>query len=119
METYAAYFYEDLNGKPVRRNPLDYPYQYDSYVIWKENYNPEKSKKVYSDRLFSWDSQKYNQCCQDVFGNTGQGFDERNPIQVEQFLSKYFNVQIKLTAILKGCNWSTGFPIYEFVYEEK
>ena len=46
------FYYRDLNDKPIKRNPIDYPYQYDSYVIWKENCNPNKSQVVYSDRLF-------------------------------------------------------------------
>ena len=111
-------YYRDLNDKPIKYNPIDYPYQYNSYVIWKEDYNPDKSQVVYSDRLFMWDSDKYNRCCQDVFGNIGQSFADREPIKINQFLNKYFDKQIKLTAILKGCNWSSGYPIWEFVYEE-
>ena len=43
-----------LNGKPIERTPLSYPYNYDEYVIWKdENFNEEECSAVYSDRFFN------------------------------------------------------------------
>ena len=65
---------------------------------------------MYSDRLHQWDYEKYNRCCQKVFKNEGQQFYQRNPKEIEKFLSMYFDKQIKLTAIMQGCNQSSGFP---------
>lgn len=108
----------DLNGKPIERTPLSYPYNYDEYVIWKdENFNEEECSAVYSDRLFQWDYEKYNKCCQEVFKNQGQQFYEREPKEIEKFLGMYFEREVKLTAVIQGCNQSSGYPYWVFFYE--
>lgn len=110
----------DLNGKPIKRTPFSHPYNYDEYVIWKdENFNKEKYSAVYSDRLYQWDWEKYNRCCQEVFENQGQMFYQREPKEIERFLSMYFDKEIKLTAVMQGCNQSSGFPYWIFLYEEE
>ncbi|PLS15076.1 hypothetical protein CVD28_24895 [Bacillus sp. M6-12] len=110
--------YMDLNGNPVKKTKEDYPYSYDSFVVWKEDYQKDKSHVVYSDRLLQWDYNKFGDCCMEIWGNTGQYFYNRNPKEIETFLSKYLNKEIKLTAIMEGCNVSSGFPIWTFFYEE-
>ena len=110
----------DLKGNPIKSTPFSHPYNYDEYVIWKdENFNEEKSSAVYSDRLFQWDYKKYNKCCQEVFANDGQYFYNRDPNKIEKFLSMYFEKEIKLTAVTQGCNQATGYPYWVFFYEEK
>jgi hypothetical protein len=109
--------YVDLEGNPVKRTKEDYPYSYDSFVVWKENYCKEKSNVVYSDRLLQWDYNKFGECCMEVWGNQGQMFYDRNPKDIEAFLSKYFSKEIKLTVIMEGCNVSNGYPIWTFIYE--
>ena len=53
----------------VHRTPIDFPYSYDEYLLWRKDYHKDKSQTVYSDRLFQWDSEKYNKCCEEIFGN--------------------------------------------------
>ena len=109
----------DLNGEPIKKTPFSHPYNYDEYVCWKDrNFNREKCDAVYSDRLFQWDYEKYNKCCQEVFKNEGQYFDKREPKEIEKFLSMYFGKKIKLTAVVQGCNQATGYPYWVFFYEE-
>ena len=109
----------DLTGRPVKRTPFEYPYNYDEYVVWKDkDFNMNSYSGVYSDRLWEWDSAKYDRCCQEVFKNTGQRFDSREPKQINKFLNLYFGKRIKLTAILQGCNQWSGFPYWVFLYEE-
>lgn len=108
----------NLNGEPIERTPISHPYCYDEYAIWKdENFNEEICSAVYSDRLFLWDYEKFNKCCQEIFKNQGQLFYEREPKEIEKFLSIYFEKQIKLTAIIQGCNQSCGYPYWVFFYE--
>jgi hypothetical protein len=109
--------YVDLDGNPVKRTKRDYPYSYDFFVKWKKDYNQDISDAVYSDRLWQWDGQKFDTCCMEVWGNNGQTFYGRNPEEIETFLIKYFGKKIKLTAIMEGCNVSSGFPIWTFFYE--
>jgi hypothetical protein len=114
---FIDYTYVDLNGEPVEKTKEQYPYSYDTYVVWKGNYKKGEGNTVYSDRLFQWDWEKYNRCCEEVWGNKGQYFDNRTPKDIEKFLRLYTDKQIKLTAILEGCNWSTGYPVWIFIYE--
>lgn len=108
----------DLNEKPIKRTPFSHPYNYDEYVIWKNSCGVDNSNAVYSDRLYQWDYEKYNKCCQETFKNQGQSFDKREPKEIEKFLSMYFEKEIKLTAVTQGCNQATGYPYWVFFYEE-
>lgn len=109
--------YFNLDGKEIKRTPISHPYSYEPFVQWIGDYHKEKSHSVYSDRMFQWDSEKYNNYCEEIFGNHGQYFDNRDPNKINQFLNKYFGKEIKLTAILQCCNVSSGFPYWRFIYE--
>ena len=110
----------DLDGNEIKRNPFTHPYSYDEFVIWKdETFSKDKNSAVYSDRLYQWDSKKYNKCCEEIFQNQVQRFDQRNPERIEKFLCMYFDTKIKLTSIVQGCNLSSGFPYWIFFYDQQ
>lgn len=116
--TYRHGLFLDLNGQEVKRTPFSHPYNYDEYVTWKsDDFNKERCHAVYSDRLHQWDYKKYDRCCQEVFKNEGQMFGQRDPKDIEKFLSLYLDKEIKLTAVMQGCNQSSGFPYWIFFYE--
>jgi hypothetical protein len=108
--------YVDLDGRPVERTRNKYPYSYEPYVLWKGDYK-KTDHVVYSDRLMQWDYDKFNKCCMKVWNNEGQYFDNRKPNDIENFLSKYYDKEIKLTAIMEGCNVSNGYPYWIFFYD--
>ena len=110
-------YYADLEGNEVKKNPITNPYNFDDYVEWKGNYRQFDSA-VYSDRLYQWDTAKYKQRYEQVFKNQGQRFDSKNVNGIEKFLSLYFGKEIELTAIMRGCNQSSGFPYWIFFYRE-
>lgn len=109
--------YVSIDGKPIDRNPVSYPYSYDPYVIWMGCFSDD-NQAVYSDRLYQWDRDKYDKCCQEVFGDTGHVFSNRSPQKINEFLNKYFEKTVMLTAITQGCNVSNGYPYWVFYYEE-
>lgn len=109
--------YKDLEGKAVRKTPITNPYDFDDYVEWKGNYRQFDSA-VYSDRLYQWNTEKYKKCYEQVFKNNGQRFDSKNVSGIRKFLSMYFDKEIELTAIMRGCNISSGFPYHIFFYRE-
>lgn len=116
--------YVDMDNRPISRTPQTNPYNYDEFVQWKKNKEMRKSdvenkSVVYSDRLWQWDSGKYDKCCQEVFGDTGQYFSRRKPEDIERFLSLYFGDEIELLAILEGCNQGNGYPYWIFFYDKK
>lgn len=110
----------DLYGNPIERTPYSHPYNFDQHVIWVSK-KFDKSKiysAEYSDRMLEWDSEKFARCTQEVFGNQGQSFDNRNPKDIEKFLIKYFGHDLKLVAIEKCCNVATGYPIWIFHFKD-
>ena len=112
----------DLDGNAIEKTPFSHPYNYDEYVLWKsENYTKEKPYSgVYSDRLFQWNHDKYNDCCQKVFKNKGQDFSKRESYEIEEFLRLYLNEKdLKLIAVLQGCNIATGYPYWVFLYRNQ
>lgn len=110
--------YVDLNNKPIKRNPHSYPYSYDTFKVWDNGYCKEKSHSLYSDRMWQWNYEKFDKCCEMVFGNSGQMFYDRTPEDINSFINLYLGKEVRLTAILQGCNVSTGFPYWVFVYEK-
>lgn len=109
--------YVDMNGFPVERPKTQYPYSYDPFRIYKRNWD-SNDEVVYSDRLFQWDSEKYERLTKEVFGNSGQYFTNRYPEEIEQFLQRYFNRRILLTGIMEGCNVGNGYPYWIFYYKD-
>ena len=57
----------DLDGNFIEKTPTTHPYNYDEHVIWiDKDFNKEECySAVYSDRLFQWDDEKYEKCCQE------------------------------------------------------
>lgn len=104
--------YLDLDGNPIERTPEKYPYSYEPYVQWKGDYDAEKSSSWFSDRLRRWDSKKFDECCEKVWGKKTAYFRNGHPKYVEKFLSLYFEKKVKLTAILEGCNYGNGYPYW-------
>lgn len=110
--------YVNLKGYEIKRTPITHPYSYDEFVIYKKDYDENNHNAVYSDRMILWDFDKFEKCCQNVFGNTGQYFNNRTPEDINKFLNLYFGKQTKLTAILEGCNKANGYPYWVFIYED-
>lgn len=78
----------------------------------------DKTRTVYSDRLFQWDPEKYNRCCMAIWNNNGQWFHHRKPTDIEKFLSMYFDKPITLNLSVCIENRATGFPCWRFDYTE-
>lgn len=107
----------NIEGKPVKRDKKNWPYNYDRFVIWKGDWH-RTDHAVYSDRLRQWDSEKYSKCCKEVWPNGGGSFSSKSSSDIQKFLSLYFGQQIKLTGVEEECNVSNGFPYWIFYYRE-
>lgn len=112
--------YRDIDGNPVERTPLTHKYSYDEFVLYKASNFDKKDCWVYSDRMLQWDREKYSEAFHKVWpGKTGcQSFWDRTPEEINRFLSLYFDKNVTLTAIMQGCNASTGYPYWVFAYKE-
>jgi hypothetical protein len=115
----------DCESNPVKRTKEEYPYSYSNHLQWVKDADicyitemPKDVLTVYSDRLWSWDHKKYDECCEMVWGNIGQYFHAREPERIEKFLSLYFNCAIELLKIGEECNQSSGYPLWVFWYRQ-
>lgn len=107
------------DGKPVERTPEDYPYSYDEFFVFQsDDFDRNKASAVYSDRMMSWDFDKFAKAMSEVWKTGGQQFFDKKPGDVNRFLNLFFGKEVKLTAILRGCNVSNGYPYWIFAYEE-
>ena len=110
----------DIHGEIVKRPKHIYKYSYDPYCVYKSNNWSIKDTGDYSDRLMQWDYDKFTNCMKEVWGERcGQHFDNKEPKDIEKFLSLYHNKNIEITGIEKACNVSNGYPYWIFYYKEK
>ncbi|MBQ8806628.1 MAG: hypothetical protein IJZ68_09320 [Bacteroidaceae bacterium] len=115
---YGHNIFINLDGEPVERTPWSHPYSFDEHVLWKSDDCTKMDHFVYSDRMMSWDWDKFHESVKQVWKTHGHYFDGDDPKDVEKFLSLYNGHPVKLTAILKGCNVSNGYPYFVFGYKE-
>ncbi len=112
----CQFLYTDIRGKRVERTKKQYPYSYEPYCVYKDDYQLTDST-VYSDRLFEWDSQKFMECYHSIWGTKSQSFN-KDPKEIEQFLSLYYGETVHITGIEIACNFSTGYPYWVFYYRK-
>ena len=107
--------YRDWNDNPIERTPEKYPYSYSPYVIQKRSDTYKDC--VYSDRLLQWSYNKHNELCKKHFGNEGQLWDGREFDKIQEFLREYLDKpNLELVGIMKGCNVSSGYPYWIFMF---
>lgn len=113
--------YFDLDGNPVERTPHTHPYSYEEFVVFKSQDFDRKDSVVYHDRMLQWDWDAFTAAARDVWPDTpkSQMFSGKEPRDIEKFLSLYFKKNVKLTAVLQGCDISNGFPYWVFFYRKK
>lgn len=90
--------------------------KYEGLIQFSNGIEPKHS--VYSDRLLGWNYEKFNECCQKVWGDAGQAFySDRKPKEVEKFLRFYTDDEtLTLCRIIQYENMSNGYPYWRFDY---
>lgn len=113
--------YLGLDGKPIKKTPRSHPYSYDEFVIYKSKDFKPTDCMVYHDRMLQWNRQKFGDAVREVWPKTpgSQMFSGRTPEDINKFLNLYFGKEVKLTAVLQGCNVGNGFPYWIFAYTEE
>lgn len=111
----GGYIGED--GKPVKKNKMEYPYSYDPFVYWRTGNPKETTHTVYSDRMWQWDYTKYNKAATKAFGSAKQILTGTNHEQMQELLREYYeDPTIKLQLVVEYCNISNGYPLWRFDY---
>ena len=101
------------------RDPHRYKYSYDPYFLYRaDTFNPDIMSGEYSDRMWEWDHDKFDRCVNAVWPDSrhGQCFYHDDPEDVKKFLELYFGHPVVLHGILQGCNVSSGYPYWIFVF---
>lgn len=110
--------YFDIDGKPVRKNPRNNPYSYDTFVLFRSGDFTKADTMADSDRMQQWDHGAFSSALQAVWPDTAEdkGFRKRKTVDIEQFLNLYFKRKLRLTALLENCNVSNGSPYWTFAF---
>lgn len=109
--------YRDEFGRVVKRTKQTHPYSYDGFVVYRGGDNSESNWSFYSDRLIQEDYKKYTRLSEKHFGDCGQYFYERNPKEIEEFLSDWIGRKGKLILVMEYCNMSSGYPTWRFEFK--
>lgn len=110
--------YCDLEGNIVENNPMEYPYSYDPYVIYKSSdYKPTDVPFHCWEVMYSIKEEvdkALNQMGLKRFGPSWEHLSWEVPQQVERFMGILMKQNITCTAIVKCC-YGDGNP-YWIVY---
>lgn len=97
-----------------RRTKHEYPYNYDPITLWKRP-ESECNGTVYTDRLLSWDAEKYRELCQKHLPDVR--WDNAHFTAIQSFLRDWFGEQkLFLVAVIEYCNQATGYPTWRLDY---
>ena len=114
--------YLGVNGEIVERTPDKHPYSYDLYYTWGALPTQEDEPdviSVYSDRMYQWDSEKFNSCMRKHTGTESQLWNSISPAKLQNMFREYFDKpNLKLVRIFNGCNHGNGNPLYLVHYKE-
>lgn len=109
-------------GQPVERPPHTYKYSYDPYFLYRaDTFDPYTMSGEYSDRMYEWDCEKFDRCIMEVWptGNHGQYFSRDRVEDIKKFLDLYFGYPVTVHGVLQGCNVSSGYPYWIFVFTKE
>lgn len=105
----------DMDGNPVKRTPATHPYSFDMHVTYMDGEKEDITGNAYSDRMLQQDYDLTRKLSEKHFGESGDYYDRRDPKKIESFLREWMNLPtLKLIAIQKCCNVSSGYPIWWF-----
>ena len=88
-------------------------------TVWCNPAPNTLTKTLYSDRMYQQDPDRFNVCCKEVWGVSGQYFYRRSPQDIERFISLYLGKEVILCSIRVDENVSSGYPYWTFEYCEK
>ncbi|GHB33689.1 hypothetical protein GCM10007094_23110 [Pseudovibrio japonicus] len=99
------------------RTPEEYPYNFDAHFKWREFdklAHDEPRQVFYSDRMLSWDYEKY----MESFGSHGW-LTSLTKEQCKKAVETYFGASQECVGFALCCNQSTGYPIGIFFVKPK
>lgn len=100
------------------RTPEDYPYSHSEYYLWRDFENGDGTADgYYTDRMQSWDYDKYRAATKDRMTNWGSVPKSRSDAQ--KIVEAYFGVEFDCVGIAQSMNVSNGYPLGVFFIRKK
>jgi hypothetical protein len=95
------------------RTPEDYPYSHSEYYLWREFEKGDGTAEAYyTDRMQSWDDEKYRAATKDRMTNWGSVPKSRSAAQ--EVVREYFGKEFECVGIAQSMNVSNGYPLGVF-----
>ena len=116
--TYDENDYHDLDGNIVKNNPIEYPYSYDDYVIYRSPHYKKTDTIYYLGGGGGYSDKEINVLSQmglKPLGASCETLSYEDPKQVARFISIIMQKTVTCTAIVKGC-FGCGNPYYHVYY---
>lgn len=111
-------FYIDENDQHIARTPDTHPYNYDSYVLWRNLPNSEVTGTAYSDRMMSWDLINYTELWERICGKNQYWYAYPQE-KILEFVRSYFeDPELEICYVMQCCNQSTGYPLWLVAYKQ-
>lgn len=99
------------------RTKDEYPYSYDEFFHYGTREDVKRASGAdYSDRLYSWDTDKFDELWGRHVGQKRFGMATTD--ELSAFMSAYHGKTLKVTALAEGCNAGNGFPYFVVWYRE-
>ena len=105
-----------INGKRCERLPMDYPYSYSAFCLYKNEWKPTDEAE-YTDRL-AGSYENYDRIKEECLGR-GDYFSSYETKDIEKFLQKLLNKDVILTGVEEECNYSSGYPYWILYFRQR
>lgn len=103
-----------VDGEPVERTKAQYPYSYDTFVVWRNGPNSEVTHSVYTDRMQQWEPAKIAE----LQKKYDKRFVEMTQAELTKYMCEYTDKQVEVIYLAECCNHANGFPLWLIGYKE-
>lgn len=103
-----------VDGKPVERTKAQYPYSYDTFIVWRTGPNSELTHSVYTDRMQQWEPEKFEL----LRKKYNKQFPAMTPAELTNYMCEYIGKQVEVIYLAECCNHANGFPLWLIGYKE-
>ncbi len=95
------------------RTPEEYPYSHSEYYLWRKFEKGDASVEYYyTDRMASWDREKYLRATKGRMRNYGSVPVDRKAAQ--EVVTAYFGREFDCVGIIQSMNVGNGYPLGVF-----
>ena len=100
------------------RSPSEYPYSHSEYYLWRTFEKGDATvESYYTDRMRSWDAEKYAAATKDRMTNWGSV--PRSHADAQTVVKAYFGKDAECVGIIQSMNVGNGYPLGVFCVRKK